>query len=336
MPVDAIGLSLLFVWVGALQLGLDLGKELDWFDSSLIVGLGCAAAAGFLLFMAWELFDNPHPVVELALFRRRNFALGTLALTLAQSIFFASNVLLPLWMQTVLGYSATLAGLLVAPMGLLAIPMSMLLARNIERLDARWLTTCALLLFAYVWWLRAEFTLQVEPWMIAVPALLQGIAMTSHFLPLTRITLDGLPPQSYAAGAGLMMFIRQTGSALGISVTITMWDLRTQVHRAELLERASIYDSATGQTLDLLQGAGLGATQSLATLDRLIEQQARMLATSDIFWASATMSLVLAGFVWHIFWASATMSLVLAGFVWLVSPKGGRITLPAMSKAVSE
>jgi len=318
-PVDAVGLALLFTWISALQLTLDLGKDYDWFDSPVIVALACAAVASLALFLVWELLDNPHPVVDLALFRRRNFALATIAITLAQSTFFGGLVLLPLWMQTVLGYSATQAGLLMAPMGVLAVPLSFVLSRKIDRIEPRSLIFASLILFAYIWWLRSEFTLQVDPWMIAGAALLQGVAMMSHFMPLNRIALDGLPPESYAAGMGLVTFLRQSGGALGVSVSVTLWDLRTQVHRAELVERATGYDPATGATLELLQGAGMGAAQSLAALERIIEQQARMMAVADIFWGSAL------------------LCLLLACFVWVVRPaSGGRITMPAMSATSSD
>lgn len=319
VPVDAVGLALLFCWIGALQLGLDLGKELDWFDSPVIVGLALTAVLGFATFLIWELLDNPHPIVDLALFRRRNFSLATIAVTIAQSIFFGGMVLLPLWMQTVLGYSAWLTGLLMAPMGLLAVPMSTILARNIHRVDPRLLTSGALILFAYIWFLRADFTLQVTPWAIAWAALLQGVAMMAHFFPLNRIALDGLDADHYAAGMGLMTFLRMSGGALGVSVSITLWDYRTQIHRAELVEGATLYDRATGATLELLQGAGLGASQALGAVDQMIERQARMMAVSDIFWGSAV------------------MCLVLACFVWVVRPaSGGRVSLPSIGQPAGE
>jgi DHA2 family multidrug resistance protein len=123
VPVDRIGLVLLVVWVGAMQLMLDKGKELDWFGSAEIVALALVAAVGFVLFLVWELGDA-HPVVDLRLFARRNFLVGTVSLSFAYGLIFGNIVLLPLWLQQYMGYTATWAGLAMAPVGLLAIVLS--------------------------------------------------------------------------------------------------------------------------------------------------------------------------------------------------------------------
>src|SRR6185369_6811208 len=123
LPIDAVGLALLVVWVGALQVMLDKGKDLDWFHSGTIVALAVVAALGLALFVVWELTDE-HPVVDLRLFKRRNFTMGALALSLGYGVFFGNVVLLPLWLQQYMGYTATYAGMALAPVGLLAILLS--------------------------------------------------------------------------------------------------------------------------------------------------------------------------------------------------------------------
>src|SRR5207302_5235983 len=133
-PIDVVGLALLVVWVGALQLTLDKGKDLDWFASPEIVALAVAAALAFCLFLVWELTDE-HPVVDLALFRNRNFSTGTLAIALAYGAYFGSIVLLPLWLQQFMGYTATDAGLVLAPVGFLAIMRTPLVGRLGNRMD---------------------------------------------------------------------------------------------------------------------------------------------------------------------------------------------------------
>jgi len=129
LPIDSVGLSLLVVWVGALQLMLDKGKELDWFASSEIVTLGLVALVGFAVFVVWELTDE-HPVVDLRLFKRRNFTFGALALSVAYAVFFGNVVLLPLWLQQWMGYTATAAGMALAPVGLLAILLTPVIGKK--------------------------------------------------------------------------------------------------------------------------------------------------------------------------------------------------------------
>ena len=121
LPIDGVGLGLLMLWVGALQIMLDKGQELDWFNSPTVIALAITALVGFCVFIVWELVDNPYPMVDLRLFKRRNFWTGTLALSLGYGVFFGNVVLLPLWLQQYMGYTATEAGMLTAPVGILAL-----------------------------------------------------------------------------------------------------------------------------------------------------------------------------------------------------------------------
>src|SRR3989344_4262615 len=120
LPIDTVGLSLLVLWVGALQLMLDKGKELDWFASGEIITMAVVAVVAFAVFLVWELTEK-HPVVDLKLFKGRNFTFGALALSVAYALFFGNVVLLPLWLQQWMGYTATSAGMALAPVGIFAI-----------------------------------------------------------------------------------------------------------------------------------------------------------------------------------------------------------------------
>ena len=146
-PFDYVGLALLVIWVGALQIMIDKGKELDWFGSTQIVVLAIVAVVGFAFFLAWELTEE-HPIVDLRLFARRNFLTGTIALSVAYGLFFGNVVLLPLWLQQYMGYTATWAGLATAPVGILAIVISPWVGKNVAKIDPRKLATVAFLGFA--------------------------------------------------------------------------------------------------------------------------------------------------------------------------------------------
>ena len=298
VPVDVVGLALLVIWVAALQILLDKGKELDWFASGRIVALACIALVGFALFLVWELVDNPHPIVDLSLFADRNFSSGTVAISIGYGVFFATMVLLPLWLQTVMGYTQTWSGLMIAPLGFLAVLLAPLVGRSIGRVDARKTACASFLLFAAVSFMRAGFNLDADPATIVLPTILQGAAQVGFFLPLTALALAGLPPERIPAATGLNNFVRFVAGAFAASMTVTLWDGRSQLHRAQLAEQVTAFDPATGAMLAALQAQGLSPEQALAQLDRLIDAQARMMGTNDLFWLSGVLFAGLAALVW--------------------------------------
>lgn len=297
LPIDTVGLSLLVLWVGALQLMLDKGKELDWFASTEIVVLAVVAVVSFAVFIVWELTDA-HPVVDLRLFKGRNFAFGALALSVAYGLFFGNVVLMPLWLQQWMGYTATAAGMALAPVGIFAILLSPLVGRKVASWDPRRMATGAFIVFALVLWLRSQFTTQTNMVHILVPTLIQGAAMAFFFIPLTTLTMSGLGPERMPAAAGLSNFVRITAGAMGTSIATTLWDDRAAMHHAHLAEPLANGHGALAGTLATLQSAGLSPQQALAQVNRMIDQQAYTRAADDIFYGSALLFLALIGLIW--------------------------------------
>lgn len=297
LPIDRIGLALLVLWVGSLQLMLDQGKELDWFNSPEIVVLAVLSVVGLAVFVAWELTDA-HPVVDLRLFANRNYAWGVLAIALGYGLFFGNVVLLPLWLQQWMGYSATSAGMALAPVGVLAILLSPVAGRMVSVWDPRWMATGAFLVFVWVLWLRSGFTPQTDLWHILLPTLLQGAGMAMFFIPLTTLSLSGLAPQRMPAAAGLSNFMRITAGAMGTSITTTLWESRAVLHHAHLTEQLQPGHPAFALTMATLTGAGLSERAALAQITRQIDQQAYTRAADDIFLASAFAFLALIGLIW--------------------------------------
>lgn len=297
LPIDGVGLALLVLWIGALQMMLDLGKEHDWFQSPLIVGLAVVAAVGFAVFLVWELTDA-HPVVDLRLFARRNFWAGTLTTSVAYGLFFGNVVLLPLWLQQFMGYTATDAGLVMAPVGLLALVLSPFVGKTVARVDPRRYATFAFVVFALVLWMRSRFNTQADFETILVPTIVQGVAMAFFFIPLMTITMSGLGPDRMAAASGLTNFVRITAGAMGTSISTTLWESRAALHHAQLAESVSAGNPAAQAALSGLQASGLSPEQALAQVNRLVDQQAFMLAANDIFWLSAVIFLALIPLVW--------------------------------------
>jgi DHA2 family multidrug resistance protein len=276
---------------------LDKGKELDWFASNQIVVLAVVTALGLALFLAWELTEE-HPVVDLRFFARRNYWTGTLSLSLAYAAFMGALVLLPLWLQQYMGYTATWAGLALAPVGALAILLTPVVGANTHRVDPRIFATISFLIFAVVLWIRGHATTQADFSFIVIPTIVQGVAVAFFFVPLIGLTLSGLKPNEIAAASGLNNFVRITAGSFGTSIATTLWSNRASFHHAQLAEHVSAYDPAAVQTLSALQAMGIGADQARGILNQMVDQQAFTLAANDIFNGAAVLFLCLIAVVW--------------------------------------
>ncbi|MFD1709015.1 DHA2 family efflux MFS transporter permease subunit [Ottowia sp. GY511] len=297
LPIDTVGLALLVIWVGSLQLMLDKGKELDWFHSPLIIGFAVVAVVGLAFFLVWELTDE-HPVVDLSLFKRRNFWAGSLALSVGYGLFFGNVVLLPLWLQQFMGYTATQAGMVMAPVGLLAIVLSPIIGLTISRVDPRIYASLSFVVFALVLWMRSHFTTQTDFATIMVPTIIQGIAMAGFFIPLVTITLSGIEPSRIPAASGLSNFTRITAGAMGTSIATTVWEDRAAMHHAQLAEAINNGSPVAVETLRQLEAGGMSHQQALGVVNNLLTQQAFMLSTQEVFYGSAVLFLGLVAVVW--------------------------------------
>ena len=297
VPIDRIGLALIVIWVGSLQMMLDLGKELDWFESPVITTLAITALVGFAYFLIWELTDD-HPVVDLRLFKRRNFWAGTMVTSVGYGLFFGNVVLLPLWLQQFMGYTATDAGIVTSPVGLLALVFSPIVGKTIQKVDPRKYASFAFVVFALVLWMRSHFNTQADQITILIPTLIQGIAMAFFFIPMMTLSMSGIPPQQMPSASGLNNFVRITTGALGTSVFTTLWESRATMHHAHLAEAVNAGNPVAQTTLQGLMSSGLTQTQALAQINRLIDQQAFVLAVDDLFRMSSWIFLCLIALVW--------------------------------------
>ncbi|HSC97895.1 MAG TPA: DHA2 family efflux MFS transporter permease subunit [Casimicrobiaceae bacterium] len=297
LPIDGVGLGLLVLWVGALQIMLDKGKDLDWFGSTQIMLLTIVAVVCLALFVVWELTET-HPVVDLRLFGRRNFWTSALAMSLAYGAFFGNVVLLPLWLQQYMGYTATDAGLVLAPVGLLAIILTPLVGRTVHRIDPRRFATGAFLVFALVLYMRSNFNTSADLRTLLIPTIIQGTAMALFFIPLVTLSLSGLSPDRIPAASGLFNFARITAGSFGTSIVTTFWDHRATLHHAQLAEQINNASATATASLSALQASGLTPEQSYGLVNRLIDQQAFMLSANDLFYVSALLFLALIPVVW--------------------------------------
>jgi MFS transporter, DHA2 family, multidrug resistance protein len=291
--IDVIGLVLLVVFVGALQLMLDTGREHDWFDSTWIVSLAVVAALGFAAFLVWELTED-HPIIDLQVFRYRGFVAGVIAVSLGFGAFFAQVVLTPLWLQQVVGYTATNAGYVVAWIGLFAVLFSPLAAKMTNTIDVRYTVTAGLLWLFAMTLLRAQWTMDSTYWNLAIPHLLQGIGMPFFFIGLTALALGSVPPERVVAAAGMMSFLRTLSGAIGTALATTLWDNSNANARGQLVPELNDVSGA----MRTLEGAGFTTEQARAAIDRMVEGQAATLGAINVYVVAGAVMLIAAASIW--------------------------------------
>ncbi len=296
VPIDTIGLGLLVLWVGALQIMLDLGKNADWFNDDLILILAIVAAISFAAWLIWELTEA-NPIVDLSLFANRNFAIGNIAFCLGYAVFFANILLLPLWLQTQLGYTATWAGLVAAPSGAVAVLLTPLVARLAGKIDARILATVAFVGFAISYWMRSGYTTNASFYDFMLPLLVQGVAMATFFLAMLTISLDRIPPERLPSATGMSNFCRIVAGAFAASMITTAWDRREALHQARLSEAVGD-NTPYRMAADGLMRLGMDSTQAAAAITRQLVGQAYLLASTDLFRLSSYLCAVLVVVVW--------------------------------------
>ena len=292
LPIDFVGLGLLILWIGAMQIMLDKGKDVDWFNSPMIVGLAVVAAVGFTAFMIWELTEE-HPIVNLRVFRYRNFSVGTVTMCLSYACFFSAGILIPLWLQTNMGYTASDAGKALAFQGIMMVVMAPIISRLIGKVDSRLLVTCGIAWVAGIMLMRASFNSNATFFQIALPQFLQGFGMPFFFIPLNNIALSALKPEEYADGSGLLNFVRTTSAAFGVSIITTQWTNASTINRVNIAGAMAADPKTHG-----LHTEALGAAGNLATLSNLVEGQAVMLATNHMFEIISVLLLFSAASIW--------------------------------------
>jgi MFS transporter, DHA2 family, multidrug resistance protein len=292
IPIDRVGLALLFVWVGALQIMLDKGKDLDWFNSPTIVILLVVTVVAFIAWLIWNLTEK-HPIVDLSLFKSRSFALGTVAMCLGYAVFFGNIVLMPLWLQSYLGYTATWAGLVSAPSGMTAVLTSLLVGRLMRRYDPRMLAASAFGLYAISYFMRAGLTTDASFFAFVAPQLVQGFAMGLFFVTLLAVIFDGLPPEKIPAASGLSNFLRITASSFATSLTTTFWDRRETLHQTHLADTISVYAPAYQQSLAQMHQFGLTNQTAAGAMTRGLISQSYLLSSLDLFYLSGWLCVLL-------------------------------------------
>ena len=295
--IDYVGLALLAIWVSSLHIMLDRGQLEDWFSSRMICALLTLALLGLLAFVIWEL-RAPEPIVNLHVLRDRNFATGTALIAVVGAVLYGTVTLLPLFLQTLLGYPALQSGLAVSPRGFGSFVAMFVVGRLIGVVDERWLLPCGFVALGYSAYALGNLNFQIAPVNVIWPNVINGLATGFIFVPLTTSAMSMLRNEEIGNATGLYNLMRNIGAAAGIAMMTTFLARGAQVHQTILVAHMTPYDSAYTQQLHTLQtalapvsGAYAAGQQAQAIMGEQLSRQASLWAYVDDFRVLAILAL---------------------------------------------
>jgi DHA2 family multidrug resistance protein len=288
--VDYWGIGMLAVGIGALQIVLDKGQEEDWFSSNLITVLAIISAVTLIALVVHELTTDD-PVVDLRVFKARSYAVGVFLMTVVGFVLYGSMVLLPIMLQTVLGYPPLQAGIAMAPRGIGSFFMMPITGLMTGRFDPRKLLTFGLIVGGSTLIWLSRLNLQSGYWDIFWPQLLQGVGMSLLFVPLTTVSMDPIPRERMGNATSLFNLMRNIGGSIGIATTGTLLARHSQATTAMLSANVTAYDPASQTMLVQLRGAFMAAgadavtatNRAYAALFGVVQRQATMVSFVGIF-----------------------------------------------------
>ena len=288
--IDTIGFGLLVLWVSALQIVLDKGQTEDWLSSGFIVTLSTIAAGAFVAFIVWELRVE-QPIVNLRILKDRNLTIGALLLFLVGAVLYGTTAVLPLFMQNLLGWTATTAGFVMSPRGIGAIVGSIVAARVLaaQKIDGRAWIALGCVILAWSMFVLGGVNTQTDIRHLIVPIVISGFAITTIFVPMTTYSMATVPREHTGDATGLTSLLRNLGGSVGISLITTLVARSSQTHQATLVGHLSPYETAFSTRLQQLAGAfgGINNPDALhrahAALGRVLQSQSALLAYLDQF-----------------------------------------------------
>ena len=291
MKIDYWGLALLTIGLGCLQIILDKGQQDNWFESNFIVSLSIISAVSLCSFVLVELFFTDHPIVNLRTFKNISFSTGCAVMFVGFFNLFASIVLLPIYLQTLMGYTSYLAGFVLGPGGIATLISLPIAGRLVTKVNPKALLSFGVIVNAYATYLMSNFTLNADFATVIWPRIVLGIGMGFFFIPLTTLTMSSISKEDMGNASGIYNLLRNLGGSFGVAFVTTILARRAQYHQAHLVENLTPYDTpyqlAVQQGTQALQLRGLEGTQaqqgSLANIYHELLRQASMLSFNDAF-----------------------------------------------------
>jgi DHA2 family multidrug resistance protein len=296
--LDVIGFGFMSLWLGCQEVLLDKGQEDDWFGSRLIMAMAMLAFIGFVVFIVRELTVEK-PFVNLRILKNYNFSIGTVLMFFAGVVLYGITALIPLFLQTLMGYTALESGLAVISRGLGAFTAMIIAGRIVGKIQARYLVAGGFLVFALSSFSLTKINLDITPAIIFWPLFLSGGSVAFMFVPLNTQALGSLKPDQINNASGIFNLMRNVGGSVGISLVTTLVERRAQAHQTYLVAHATPYDANWQSTLNTLttgfaahNGAVAGHQQALGAIYNAVQTQAGMLAYLDNFFWFAAMCVV--------------------------------------------
>jgi DHA2 family multidrug resistance protein len=285
--IDYIGFGLMALGLAALEMTLDLGQQRDWFESPLITFTAVMSGLSLISFVVWELY-TPDPIVHLRVFLNRNFAVGCAMIASVGVVLYGSTALLPLFLQTLLGYPAVQSGLAVSPRGIGSIISMVIVGRLIGKVDGRWLIAFGFTVLGFSTYEFAGLNLYIAQTNIIYPMIVSGFAMGFVFVPLTTMTMATLPQDEIGNASGIYNLMRNTGGSVGIALMTTFLARNAQVHQAALVAHTTPYDPAFQQLVDQIRSTlpvdmATATQQAYQMIYGMVVKQAMVLSYIDNF-----------------------------------------------------
>jgi len=303
--IDVVGLGMLSVGLASLQIVLDKGQQDDWFAADHILILSILAGVCLVGFVFWELRQK-NPIVDLRVFRDRSFATGNVVMFCGFFAFFGSIVLLPMYLQSLMGYTAFLAGVVLGPGGLIMLLFLPLVGKLTQKMDARILLFIGLLISAASLHYMSGFTLSIDLGTAIFARNIQAVGIAFFFVPLSFLTMAYIPREKMNNASAIFNLLRNLGGSFGVAFVTTLLARRTQFHQHRLVENLSPLDPAYSISLERIKQAvalRLGefadtTTYAAGVMHRYLQREAAAMAFYDVFYAQAVMFLSLCALMW--------------------------------------
>lgn len=289
--IDYWGIGMLALGIGALQILLDKGQEEDWFASHWITGLTIVSGAALAVFVFRELMVT-HPVVNLRVFRFRTYSAGVFLMTVVGFVLYGSLVLLPIYVQTLLGYPAVQAGIAMAPRGLGSFIALPIVGMIVGRFDPRKLLVVGMVIASFTLFQLSWLNLEAGYWDVFWPQVIQGMSLAFLFVPLTTVTMDAIAQEGMGNATSIFNLMRNIGGSMGIAAVTTMVARRQQVHISILGPHVNAFDEGSRMRIAGLRAMFMsqGADRATAThrayaaLFGMVQQQGSMQSFVEAFW----------------------------------------------------
>lgn len=290
---DIVGIFLLISGIGSLQVFLEQGTDLDWFASPFIIILAITSFMSLSILGIWE-WHHESPVINVRLFLNKNFTIGVFSLLIASAAFYMTAVILPFWLQNIMGYTSFISGKTTATLGLPILFLSPFIGKYTDKIDNRYITITGFIIFALVSFFTANYSLNVTSSYVSYTRALSGIGLAFFFVALNNVSLGSIKPTEIVAAAGIFNFMRNLGNSIGGSLFIPLWNHSRAYHHEVL---ASHIHSGNPNFLPIINSIPGSLQAKLVVINGLITKEAATMGVNDVLLISGFIILSLVPFV---------------------------------------